>query len=95
MSYKLIVTDTAEQHVIKACVYYEEQQPGLSQRFLSELYNAYKMIAEHPEYSGYISPTDKYRDTKIYKFPFVVIYEIRDNEIIVVAVFNTHKKPLY
>jgi len=95
VSYQLIVTATAEQHVLDACLYYEEQQLGLSERFLSELHTAYTKIAEHPEYYGYISSGNEYRDIKLHKFPYVVIYETWNDKVIVIAVFNTYRKPVY
>ena len=94
MNYNLIVTTVAEQHANDACNYYEEQQAGLADRFLSELYDTYLKIASHPEYYGFISPKDKLRDIKLHSFPYVVIFEIYGTEVIVIAVFNTYRKPL-
>jgi len=94
MSYNLIVTTVAEQQTDDACNYYEEQQAGLAERFLSELYDTYLKIADHPEYYGIISPNDELRDIKLHSFPYVVIYEIQSNDVIVIAVFNTYRKPL-
>ena len=95
MNYALIVTTRAEQHTIDACIYYEEQQPGLGERFLDELYISYKKIADHPQYYGFISSKDKYRDIRLHTFPYIVIYEINNNEVIVIDVFNIHKKHMY
>ena len=97
MSNHLIITEIAEEHILEACNYYETQLPGLSERFLAELNVAYNKISSNPEYYSYIStnPDDKYRDIALYKFPFVVIFEIVNNDVIVVAVFNTHRRPIY
>ena len=97
MKYNLIVTTVAEEHILSACSYYEAQQSGLSERFLAELNTVYKKISSNPQLYSYISsnPNDKFRDIKLYKFPVVVIYEIKENDIIVVAVFNTDRKPIY
>lgn len=95
MIFNLIVTEIAELHVVETCLYYEEQQPGLSERFLNELENAYKKIAEHPQYYSYISSKDGYRDVCLNKFPYVVIYQIHENDVIVVDVFNTHRQPIF
>lgn len=97
MNYNLIVTETAENHISDACEYYDSQLPGLSQRFLKELYVEYQKIATNPEHYSFISslPDDIYRDIKVYKFPFVVIFRIEGNDVIVIAVFNTYRKPRY
>ena len=76
-------------------LYYEEQQDGLSERFLSDLYDAYINIAAHPHYYSFISSDKKIRDLKLKHFPFVVIYEIIHQQVIVIDVFNTHRKPIF
>jgi len=95
VTYGLIVTATAEQHVLDACLYYEEQLSGLSYEFLSELQVTYEKISTHPEYYSFISAKDQFRDIKIYKFPFVVIYEVINDTVVVIAVFNTNRKAIY
>lgn len=95
MIYEVIVTVIAEEHTAAASVYYEEEQNGLSERFLTELNSVYEKIALHPEYYGFISPKDNLRDVRLKNFPFVVIYEIKDNTVVVIDVFNTYRKPLY
>ena len=94
MTYNLIITEIAELHALEAAIYYEEQQIGLSERFLSELEDVYKKIAEHPQYYSYISLQEVYRDISLDKFPYVVIYQVYNNDVIVVDVFHTNRKPL-
>ncbi len=95
MNYRLIVTTVAEQNVLDACLYYEAQQHGLADRFLTELLVAYEKIITHPLYYSFISSEYKFRDIKLHHFPFVVIYEINDEEVIVLSVFNTNREPIY
>lgn len=94
MSYNIIITEVAELHVLQACLYYKEQQHGLSERFLLELGDAYNKIAKHPQYYSYIATQNIYRDIKLHRFPHVIIFQIHKNDIIVVDVFNTHRKPI-
>jgi hypothetical protein len=93
--YDIIITEVAERHTEDACFYYEEQQTGLAERFLSELYITYQYIAAHPEYYSFISSDKKFRDIKLKHFPFVVIYEIRHHQVVVIDVFNTHRRPIF
>ncbi len=88
MNYNLIVTATVT-------IMIDNQLPGLSQRFLNELYIAYQKIADNPQHYSFTSPApdDKYRDIKLYKFPFVVIFKIEGTDVIVIAVFNTYRNP--
>ena len=69
MAYNIIVTEVAELHAFEAAIYYEEQQTGLGERFLSDLERAYQKIVEHPLYYSYISLQDVYRDISLDKFP--------------------------
>ncbi len=94
MIYELIVTALAEDHTIEASFYFEEQQPGLAGRFLSELEDVYEKLALHPEYYSFISDKDKFRDIKLHSFPYVVIYEIEQQQVIVIDVFNTYRQPI-
>jgi len=93
--YNLIITTTAEQHVIEACLYYEEQQSGLSDDFLKDLYSTYDRLSIHPGYYSFISKKDGLRDIRLHTFPYVVVYEVVDKNVIVLAVHNTYRKPTY
>ncbi len=90
--YRLIITARAELHTLNACFYYEEQLLGLSQRFLEELNNVYNKISANPQHYSYIFPAEKYRDAKLEKFPYVVVFEIYSNDVIVLAVLNTRQE---
>jgi hypothetical protein len=52
-------------------------------------------LSLHPQHYSAIAedPLNILRDVKIPKFPFVVVYEITGNNIIVYAVHNTWKDP--
>ncbi len=57
MSYKLIILKSAADDALEAYCYYEEKQPGLGDRFLSEVLERYNDISKHPEYYGFIDET--------------------------------------
>ena len=90
--YNLTVLETAQNHALEAGLYYEEQQAGLGLRFLSELEIAYRKIIEHPQYYSFIETQGTYRDISITNFPYTVVYEIVNDDIFVVDVFNTKRK---
>ncbi len=90
--YKLVITARAESHTIHICNYYEEQWPGLSDRFLEEFLLVYNKIAKSPQYYSYILPNEKYWDVKLGKFPYVVVFEIYNDEVIVLTVLNTRQE---
>lgn len=95
MSFTVIVKQEAHQDTIDAYNYYEEKQPGLGERFLEALIQRYQELAEHPTYYSCIAedPLKVLRDVRLEKFPYVVVYEIIDKEVVVYAVHNTYKHP--
>ena len=97
MAYNLIITPEADDNIVKACIYYDGIQDGLSDRFLSDLLSIYQVLIENPQYFSYISSKKKnrLRDVKISKFPYVIIFDIKDDVVTVYSVFHTSKKPKY
>lgn len=95
MSYTVVVTAEAHDETVVAYQYYEEQQAGLGERFLDALNDTYQSLEQHPAYYGYIAedPQQVFRDVRVKKFPYVVVYEIREETVIVYAVFHTRRHP--
>ena len=93
MSFTVIVKQEAHQDTIDAYDYYEEKLSGLGERFLTALQQRYKELAANPTFYSYIDedPLKVLRDVKLDKFPFVVVYEIVENEVVIYAVHNTYK----
>jgi mRNA-degrading endonuclease RelE of RelBE toxin-antitoxin system len=93
MTYNLIVTEEADYETTDAYLYYEEQQEGLGERFLYELNKQYNQLLKNPEYYGYLSGgiTDHLRKVQVKDFPFLVIYHIKSDDIIIYSVHNTSK----
>lgn len=93
MSFTVLIKLEAHEDAIAAYVYYEEKQPGLGERFLTELQEAYQQLARHPSANGFIAedPLKVLRDVKVDRFFYVVVYEIIEQEVVVYAVHNTHK----
>ena len=95
MSFTVIVKQEAHEDALAAYDYYEEKQPGLGERFLTELQKTYLQLAGLPSANGFIAedPLKVLRDVKVARFPYVAIYEIIDREVVVYAVHNTYKHP--
>ena len=57
------------------------------------LIKRYDEPAEHPSHYSYIEeqPEKIVRDAVVERFPYVVVFEITEEEVIVYAVHNTHK----
>ncbi len=87
----------AEQDIENAIDYYFAINIDLVFKFRDELYVAYEKIAVNPQFYKYISKNKKkqFRRIQLKSFPYIIIYSINGNAIVVNSVFNTYRKPLY
>lgn len=92
MSKKIVVLiDTLAQNEINdAYWWYEEQQIGLGETFLSALESSFKKICKTPNGFQLIK---NHRQYPLKHFPFVILYEHIDNTIFIDAVFHTRRNP--
>jgi len=93
MPYQLIIREEAHFDAKEAYTYYEEKSPGLGDRFLEELIHRFNDIILHPEYYSFIDEQKIIRDVKLRHFPYLVVYEIGEDKVIVYSVFNGYKNP--
>ena len=94
MAYNLIIKEEADADALEAFLYYQDRQNGLGERFLQSIQDIYTKLETNPQFYS-ILKTDKkkiFRDIKVSDFPFVIIFEIIDNDVIVYAVHSTYKK---
>lgn len=88
---KLEIKEEATLEIEDAFLYYEEQRSELGDQFLEQLERALKSIQRSPH--GYASIHHRYRQFPLGQFPFVVVYEVLQEAIIVYAVFHTSRHP--
>ena len=93
MSYTIILTDEARQDEINSYLYYEMQSAGLGEDFLTDVENCYSIINQHPHLFGYSDNQNKLRDIKLKRFPFIIIFEISGDTVLVYSVHHTSRKP--
>jgi plasmid stabilization system protein ParE len=93
MAYKIVITEQAKEDTQTAYDYYEEQRQDLGEEFLEELVKKYDDLTEHPQHYGYIDNQDIIRDVKIDRFPYVIVFEIMEQRVIVYAIHNTYRHP--
>lgn len=89
--YNLIIQQEAEQEITAAYNYYESKQENLGERFLGALDFCFNSITTQPKIFQKVYK--KQRQAIVRSFPFVILYQLSDSEIIVYAVFNTNKDP--
>ncbi len=93
MAYNLVVLPRATDDVVTAITYYNAINNSLGTRFLNEIMQTYELLKSNPQYYSYTNSKKIFRDIKIPSFPYVAIFEIRGNEVILYAVKNTFTKP--
>ena len=76
-----------------AAEYYEMQRPGLGGEFLSKLESTINRIVEQPWTWSKVSPNA--RRCRMGRFPYGVVYRIKDDEIEIVAIMHLHREPGY
>lgn len=88
---RLVFSTAARHELLAALYYYENQRLGLGAELLDELDKALAFMRRHPQGSPI---TDRnVRQRPLRRFPFVIFYAIRRNEIVVLSVAHTHRKP--
>jgi plasmid stabilization system protein ParE len=81
----------ARQDIADAFVWYERQSPGLGLEFLRCVEATVVSIQRHPEM--YPTVLADYRRGLVRRFPYVVLYQIEPERIVVYAVFHCSQDP--
>ncbi|HEY8928495.1 MAG TPA: type II toxin-antitoxin system RelE/ParE family toxin [Mucilaginibacter sp.] len=89
--YRLIVKENATRMAQGAYLWYEGEQLGLGELFLDELERCYNRLEEYPLI--YAKIKRNFRQVVLRKIPYVVVFEIFGNDVIVYAVFHTSRDP--
>jgi len=93
MTYAIFTTTLANTETEDAALYYETVSSGLGLAFLNEIEKRYEFISKNPFTYGYVDNKELIRDVQIGRFPYVIIYKIEAERVIILSVHNTHKKP--
>lgn len=92
MSFPIVYTSEALQEEAEAFLFYEQQSAGLGDRFLNEVEETLYRIAKNPNYYTFIDSTKTIRDLALNKFPFVIIFEVKQVHIIVYHIHHTRRE---
>lgn len=78
---------------LESIIYYESQQTGLGRRFLEAVIEAVRRIEAHPRMYRLVDQTC--RQCRIPRFPFGIIYRVKNRRIEIIAVMHLHRRPGY
>ncbi len=89
---KLKYTPRAENDLRLAISWYEEQRTGLGLEFMDCVEFAVKRILAFPE--SYEKPYKFFHRCVIRRFPFSIFYTIKDEIVIIHAIFDNRQDPI-
>ena len=85
------ILSCAEQEFIEAVDYYNEQSPGLGYEFAAEVKAALDRVASLPE--AWPRFTRRTRRCTTHRFPYGILYQVRDECILVGAIMHLTRDP--
>jgi plasmid stabilization system protein ParE len=92
--FKIELLAIAEEELSDSYDWYEEQQPGLGNRFYNEI-SYYLSLLENNPYQFPVKYIQELRTVAINKFPFLIIYWVDEvNDVVyITSVFHTSRNP--
>lgn len=91
MASNLVLTPESELDIADAFHWYQEQREGLGEEFLNCLEASLQALIRNPNICGVVH--ENYRRCLMRRFPYVVLYELSNDVVIVYAVFHTSQNP--
>jgi len=82
----------AQKEILDAWEWYEDQQPGLGDRFKKELHKKIQYILGNPLH---YPVKKKYREALMDVFPYLIVFKIDKykDQILILSVFHTSRHP--
>ncbi len=95
---RLRTLSAAEDELVEGALWYEDRQAGLGEQFIDEYQEAILRIIAAPLSFTRLETTRSRRNVRrcfLKRFPYYVAFEIKDEEVIVLAVAHTKRMPNY
>ena len=81
----------AQAELMEAVAYYESQKQGLGSQFAEEVKRTIQRILQYPE--AWTPISKRTRRCRTHRFPYGVIYQVRGEVLLIVAVMHLHREP--
>ena len=85
--------EPAARELYEAIVFYDIQRRGLGQEFAKEVEDTIERIKQNPEAWTTISSSKRVRRCLTNRFPYGIIYQIRQDTLLIVAVWHLLRRP--
>ena len=83
----------AQAEIEDAAEWYEQARRGLATEFLREIDAGLERVVESPK--AWHALSSRLRRYRLDRFPYGIIYQLRKEEILVIAVAHLHRRPDY
>lgn len=94
MAFDYILLSRARNEIFEAINWYERRRPGLGEEFLIAVENELKRIIEDPlQFPKSHNFKIGFRRAVLKRFPFIIIFSLSTDQVIVHSVFNTYRNP--
>jgi len=90
------VLDEAAEDMREAAEWYEGRRAGLGDEFLDQIQAAFTAIERTPSGFSSVTPALPGREVRrfvVTRFPYSVVYEVRSDEVVVLAVAHQRRRP--
>lgn len=94
MSYDLVITPAANDDIIAAMHWYDEQDENLGERFIAALQSRLADIQQSPLFPRLIGGLP-IRRILLIRWPYFIYYRVIDQIIRIIAVIHTSRDPKY
>lgn len=88
-----VFASLAQQEVDDAVAWYDDQMPGLGERFKSEVRHGLARIEAHPV--AWPVERGEVRKYLLNRFPYKLLYAIEPTQLVILAVAHQHRRPDY
>ena len=92
MVYNIIISNLASFEIEDSIIFYEANKKGLGLAFLDYLKGYISILKTNPELFP-VKRKQVFRELPLKKFPFIIIYEIIAENVIIYSVFHTSRNP--
>jgi plasmid stabilization system protein ParE len=83
--------DPAKSEFLEAIAYYNQQREGLGYEFAAEVQRTIGRIKQFPQ--AWPKLSSRTRRCRTNRFPYSVLYQVRSNALLIVAVMHQHRHP--
>lgn len=90
----IVIHVEAQKEIDETFAYYESKREGLGHDFVVEVEVATARIQRFPKISAKFNETE-YRRCLVKRFPYLIFYRETDDDIRIVAVAHSKRKPGY